>query len=170
MANKIELFRQINATRPDIVERLITLWGNQEFDLYVGGLFRVATQTGVSLAVDLQAALHSLLDEHRNEFPLFTKFEVAAESVQPNTLDSNPHFQVINNRFPHIGRRIRMTWGGQGFGEYLSDLFKDNRSGERQGFPPEVLLALFRIQCDHEQEYPQFSSIIRDIWSVGGQG
>ncbi len=166
MNNKTELYRKINAIRPDIVERLISLWGSKEFGDYVGRLFRIAVETRVPLRADLEAAIAGLVEEHRREFP---QFDASTEVNEQTGLEQNPNFQAINGRFPHIARRIRTTWGSRGFGEYLNDLFNDTRSGTRQGFPPDILMALFKIQCDHDQEYPQFASIIRDIWSVGGE-
>lgn len=166
MNDKTELYRKINAIRPDIVERMISLWGSQAFGDYVGRLFRIATETGVPLRSDLAAAISGLVDAHRREFP---QFDASVEVEAQSGLEENPNFLTINGRFPHIGRRLRASWGSRAFGDYLNDLFNDTRSGTRQGFPPEILMALFKIQCDHDQEYPQFASTTRDIWSVGGE-
>jgi len=45
-------------------------------------------------------------------------------------------------------------------------LINDKRDGRRQGFPEDVMVALFRLMQEHDKQFPQFVLKITDIWSL----
>ena len=71
-------------------------------------------------------------------------------------LDDNPHFNVINAAFPHIGERLRVYWGQQEFVSYMRELLHNTRGDTRKGFPIEVLVALQSLSDEHDNAYPHF--------------
>ena len=163
MSSKNDLFRTINARSPSIVEQLITGWGSLQFSEYVNDLLKDAQKgTRPELKEDVISALSELRAEHDREFPQYT---VQAEELVVERLEQTPYFQTINARFPRIARRLVATWGHAAFGEYINDLLNDNRAG-RQGFPEEIMLALFKLSEEHDKEFPQFVLKITDIWSL----
>jgi len=70
-------------------------------------------------------------------------------------LDTNPHFNAVNDAFPHIGNRLKLYWGHQEFFSYLHHLLNDTRGGTRKGFPAEILLALQNLSDEHDEAYPR---------------
>jgi len=162
MLSKNDLFRRINARFPDIVERLITLWGGTDLGSYIND-----TLSGVNgrsdLTEDVRFALASLKAEHDREFP---QFSVRPPVVEGGILADNAEFKLVNSRFPRIGQRILATWGHSTFCDYVNELMNDKRDGRRQGFPEEIMLALFRLMQQHDKEFPQFVLKITDIWTL----
>ena len=67
----------------------------------------------------------------------------------------NKDFQLVNKQFPHIGTKIFFLWSTDAFNSYLNDILTDTRDGERQGFPVEVVMALFRLQQEHDGLFPR---------------
>lgn len=65
-------------------------------------------------------------------------------------------FNVINDRFPHIGKKITFLWGYKELVIYAKNLLNENRDGNRQGFPPEVGAALVNLLYIHDKLFPQF--------------
>ena len=163
MSSKNDLFRTIYARSPSIVEQLISGWGSLQFSECVNDLLRAA-QKGArpELKQDVVSALSELRAMHDREFP---QCVVLAEEVVVEQLEQMPHFQAIKARFPRIARRLVATWGHGAFGEYINDLLNDNRVG-RQGFPEEIMLALFKLSEEHDREFPQYVLKITDIWSL----
>ena len=163
MSNKNDLFRTINARSPGIVEQLIIGWGSLQFSEYVNDMLKDA-QGGArpELNEEVISALSELRAEHDREFP---QYVVQAEDLVVERLEQTPYFQTINARFPRIARRLVATWGHAAFGEYMNGLLNDNRIG-RQGFPEEIMLALFKLSEEHDKEFPQFVLKTTDIWSL----
>lgn len=164
---KNDLFRKINASFPAIVEKAITQWGTPELDVYLLDLVNgqlVRRREGMT--DELLVAISSLKAEHDREFP---QFAGAGHAEALHLLDDNEHFRVVNQQFPHIGRRLKAVWGQETFSPYLDTLFNDNRDGHRHGFPEPVMLALFRLVKMHELEYPQFNRPAGDFWTVNYQ-
>ena len=164
MANKNDLLRRINTRSPQIVERVITLWGSLELGAYINDLLSDAKGGAVpELSADIRAALSALKVEHDAEFP--------QHCTQPTTVDAgvlaeNVEFKLVNAKFPRIGQRLVATWGQASFCEYANDLINDKRDGRRQGFPEDVMVALFRLMQEHDKQFPQFVLKITDIWSL----
>jgi hypothetical protein len=157
MATKIELFRAVNAGGEEIVERLIVLWGSPDIHAYVGGLLRGA---GAQLDEPVRTALAEVTELHNQEFPQHA--EKPREPVPPG-LAANANYQIIDARFPRIGRRLAETWGQVECVQYINELMNDKRLG-RQGFPPDVASALMMLSMNHDKEFPQFVVNTNDIW------
>ncbi len=163
MASKNNLFRTINARSPSVVEQLITGWGSLQFSECVSDLLKDAQKgTRPELKKEVVSALAELRAMHDREFP---QYAVVAEERVVERLEQMPYFQTINARFPRIARRLVATWGHAAFGEYINNLLNDNRAG-RQGFPEEIMLALFKLSEEHDKEFPQYVLKITDIWSL----
>jgi len=75
------------------------------------------------------------------------------------------YFQCVNARFPRIGRILFDLWSTEGFSPYVNRLMHDSRDGERQGFPNDVAVALFKLMQQHDEEYPQHALSVTDIWT-----
>ena len=69
-------------------------------------------------------------------------------------LDTNESFKLVAERFPHISKKIEVTWGHKECSEFINRLLTDSRDGKRQGFPPEVGKALFKLMALHDELYP----------------
>lgn len=160
--NKNELFRRVNARSPQVVERLITLWGGPELCNYVDDLLSGGDST-LELTEDIRFALSSLKAAHDGEFPQFCSRPATDEL---GIFADNPEFTLVSSRFPRIGKQILATWGHASFCDYVNELMNDKREGRRQGFPEDVMMALFRLMQQHDKEFPQFVLKITDIWTL----
>lgn len=161
---KNDLFRKLNERFPDIVEKAITQWGTRELDVYLLDLLSdQVQQRREGMTDELLAAISGLKAEHDREFP---QFAASGQAEALNLLDENEHFRLVSEQFPHIGRRLKATWGKASFNPYMDTLFNDNRGGHRNGFPEAVMRALFRLTQVHDLEYPQFSRPAGDVWTA----
>ena len=162
MLSKNELFRRLNARFPDVVERLIVLWGSPELGGYVNEMMS-GGRADAADRDDFRSVLSRLKAEHEKEFP---KYATASVKTDESLLATNDEFNRINVRFPRIGQKILMIWGSAAFCEYTNELMNDKRDGRRQGFPEDIVLALFRLMQEHDKQFPQFVLKITDIWSL----
>ena len=160
--NKNELFRRINARSPQVVERLITKWGSPDLSGYISDLLSGASGN-LELTEDVRFALSSLKAEHDSEFPQFC-FRPATDEA--GIFAENAEFMLVNSRFPRIGKQILATWGRSSFCDYVNELMNDKRDGRRQGFPEDVMMALFRLMQQHDKQFPQYVLKITDIWTL----
>jgi len=78
-------------------------------------------------------------------------------------LQNIDHFNIINTRFPHIGKKITLLWGYKEFVVYMNTLLTETRGDTRQGFPPNVGSALLNLLHIHDTLYPQHM-IKTDKW------
>lgn len=62
---------------------------------------------------------------------------------------------ALFDRFPHL-RRIEESWGTLACRKDLMALMNDTRNGQRQGFPAEYALTIFRLMMEHDADFPQF--------------
>ena len=62
------------------------------------------------------------------------------------TMESNPDFQRVAARLPHIAKQLRLLWGTPQLAAYVAQLLLDTRNDTRQGFPPDLLQALLNLQ------------------------
>jgi hypothetical protein len=62
---------------------------------------------------------------------------------------------ALFNRFPHL-RSIEEQWGSLACRRQLMSLMNDTRNGQRQGFPPEHAMTLFRLMLEHDTDFPQY--------------
>lgn len=76
--------------------------------------------------------------------------------VQPTTTDKfGEHYPVqLATRFPRVFKRVDELWGKPDVDDYLFSLIVDQRGG-RQGFPPDVMSELIRLQHIHEIMHPR---------------
>jgi len=79
-------------------------------------------------------------------------------------IEDNKNFVVINEAFPHIGRKLKLFWGCPEFNTFMNDLQTDTRGGTRAGFPGPVLNALFMLGLEHEESFPQLVRKQADQW------
>jgi hypothetical protein len=63
-------------------------------------------------------------------------------------------FKLINDAFPHVGRRLSLFWGEPEFNPYMEGLLTGGREGKRLGFPLPVANALLELAERHERKYP----------------
>jgi hypothetical protein len=59
--------------------------------------------------------------------------------------------ELIDSRFPHIGRPLKLMWGEPEVAIHIDRLLTDTRGGTRRGFPTDVLAALMRIRSHHSR-------------------
>ncbi len=60
------------------------------------------------------------------------------------------------SRYPHLAKKISMTWGTQECREILVSLMSDSRSSVRTGFSHEDAKTIFMLLDRHDALYPQF--------------
>lgn len=77
-------------------------------------------------------------------------------------MDINDDCILVSERFPHIGKPLRLLWGHPEVDGFIAKLFRDTRGGTRRGFPVEVREALSRIQAQHHRIHTNPSG---DAWS-----
>lgn len=164
MPTKNELFRQLNASSPEVVERLIVLWGGPGLVTYINELITGA-KSGAAAPEDFRFVLSNLKAEHDKEFPRHAAPLIDAKERE-SALAQDAGFIAVNSKFPRIGQRILATWGSSAFCEYANELMNDKREGHRQGFPEDVVVALFRLMQEHDKQFPQFVLKVTDIWSL----
>jgi hypothetical protein len=80
-------------------------------------------------------------------------------------LDRNGNFIFVNKAYPHVGAKIRASWGSSGFFSLMQELRENRRDKVRQGFPAEVFFALDALASVHNDIFPQFNPVVKDIWS-----
>jgi len=79
-------------------------------------------------------------------------------------IDSDPDFNVVNEAFPHIGKKIQLFWGYPEFVAMMFELQKNDSSRPRAGFPSNVLFALVGLEEKHDIEFPHLKRQIDDSW------
>ena len=83
------------------------------------------------------------------------------------SIADNELFQVVNQFYPHIGKKIEFLWGNPEFNDLLNRLINDTRDGAREGFPKPVASALLRLSILHDAEFPQYvKHYSSDIWTM----
>lgn len=78
---------------------------------------------------------------------------------------TNEDFVTINKVFPHVGKKIAFLWGNPEFYPFMDELQYDARRANRNGFPPEVLLAAHRLAQTHGTLFPQHMPRETDVWT-----
>ena len=61
-------------------------------------------------------------------------------------------------KYPRIVEKIAALWGTAGMAPYFNDILFDDR-GDREGFPPDVMMELFALSDFHESSKPLRSAI-----------
>lgn len=161
MMAHIEHFRVVRAARPAFADQIMAAWGREEFPSLVGNMIRTLGVAGAAQP-SLLLSLESLKAAHDHEFPA-----LAEKQDEPNAEAlASAHFQVINQRFAHIGKKLAGFWGKPEFSAYVNGLMNDTRDGERKGFPPDIMIALWHIIDEHDQKHPACRLKTTDIWSL----
>jgi uncharacterized protein len=68
-------------------------------------------------------------------------------------------------KYPRVVEKISILWGTVGMSRYFTEILFDDR-GDREGFPPEVMLELFALSNYHEATRPSRSAI-ESAWESG---
>lgn len=79
-------------------------------------------------------------------------------------IEYDSDFMVIDEAFPHIGKKIRLFWGYPEFVAMMFDLQKNDSSRPRAGFPGKVLFALVSLEEKHDIEFPHLKRQIDSSW------
>ena len=158
---QIDILRRLNRRSPEVTEQVISLWGEPALFEYIHNLPRNSPPSDMEQLLEVLAITEDLRQAHLDEFPRIP-CEPAPEEIE---IRATEEFPLINERFPHIGRRFIQTWGSYAFYMYSGGLLTDTRGGTRRGFPPEILMAITRIVKIHEQTYPRLDARRVDIWA-----
>ena len=73
-------------------------------------------------------------------------------------LETTEEYNLVNTRFPHIGEKLRWTWGHKECVEYIFRILNDSRDGARQGMPKDIASALFKLSLIHDENFPRETS------------
>ena len=162
MLKENERFRVINESFPNIGEQILQLWGKPGLLAYLNGVIddaRGNPARGFTTRIEL--ALYGLRKEHEQ---LFGRQPALIEG---QVLTDNEHFKTVNAQYQRIGRQLVELWGGPEVSGFINKLLQDTRGGMRQGFPPDVAAALFKLMQKHDQDFPKHALKIGDIWTGG---
>jgi hypothetical protein len=58
-------------------------------------------------------------------------------------------------KYPHIAKKVSMSWGSPEGRKLLVSLLADSRDGARAGFPPSVAKEIFALLKQHDIKFPQ---------------
>lgn len=159
-------FQLINQRYPHIGKRLLALWETGGIDEYISELLgdtRGGSRTG--FPKDVVATLEALRIAYLRLHPRAAPAPVSVAA----TLADNENFRIVNERFPHIGKKLAGLWSSHDFSPFINELFRDTRGGTREGFPKDVSVALFRLMQDHDRLYPEVAYEAQDIWSLNNK-
>ncbi|HXE40048.1 MAG TPA: hypothetical protein VN639_16395, partial [Azonexus sp.] len=157
-------FRLINQRYPHIGKRILELWETQELGDYIDKLLgdtRGGTRAG--FPQDVVAMLEALRIAHLRLHPHVPPALSPTPNAAATALAENDNFKIVDERFPHIGKKLAGLWSSHDFSVFINELFQDTRGGTRQGFPKEVSVALFRLMQDHDRLYPDVAYEVQDI-------
>lgn len=80
-------------------------------------------------------------------------------------IEHNADFKLVNESFPHIGKKIRLFWGYPEFVVLMDDLQQNKRGEPRQGFPIDIARALNNLDSEHSFAFPELTRK-SDIWGL----
>lgn len=165
-------FQFINQRYPHIGKKLQALWATEWIGDYFKELLgdpRGSSRSG--FPKDILAALEELRAAHPRLRPEQAQTaDVVSDVVSVEaTLAANENFKIVNERFPHIGKKLVGLWSTYAFSLFINELFQDTRGGTRKGFPKEISVALFRLMQDHDRLYPEVVYQAQDIWSLNNK-
>jgi hypothetical protein len=157
----IKILRKLSDRSPEVLEHVIALWGQPGIVEYIHHIMHHLPPSDMEQLQSLMTVCEELKQVHLEKYP-----EISwGMSAEEREIRATEDFQIISDRFPHIGRRLIFTWGSYAFYIYSHTLFTDTRGGTRQGFPPEILAAITRIVKIHEERYPPLDARRLDIWA-----
>jgi len=79
-------------------------------------------------------------------------------------IKANADFKLINDAFPHIGKKLQLYWGQPEFNTYVEGLQSDTSGTSRAGFPGAILMAILSLARAHDVAYPHLIHQPADIW------
>lgn len=78
-------------------------------------------------------------------------------------IEQNKDFILINESFPHIGKKLQLFWGYPEFVALMDDLQQNKRGEPRQGFPMDIARALNNLDSEHSLVFPKLARK-NDLW------
>ena len=81
-------------------------------------------------------------------------------------IDDSQNFRLINDAFPHLGKKLRFLWGEPEFYQLVDSLQMVEEGKTKEGFPPGVLAALFSLSAEHDSRFPELVPAKKDTWSI----
>ena len=83
-------------------------------------------------------------------------------------LQKNKDYVIVNSQFPRIGQALALFWGQKEFPEFVRTLQHDGYTDKpRNGFPSDVLFALYELEQLHDLAFPQFALGKMESWRSG---
>jgi hypothetical protein len=76
-------------------------------------------------------------------------------------LEDSFSFAIVNGRFPRVGHMLQEQWEDPAFGTYMEGLLHSD--SHRQGFPGDVMRALYSLAVEHDVELPNLTCADRDF-------
>ena len=83
-------------------------------------------------------------------------------------IEESVSFKKVNEKFPNVGKKIKVFWGYPEFVELVHELQQDSGDRLRVGFPPDVLMALHELETKHNKMWPQLARKDKNIWVIDG--
>lgn len=162
MLKENERFKLIDENFPKIGEQILQLWGKPGLIAYINRVLDDAKKDpALGLTTRIELALYGLRKEHEQ------RYGRQPALIQGEALTEDESFKKINAPYQRIGRQLVELWGGPEASGFINKLLQDTRGGTRQGFPPDVAAALFKLMQKHDQEFPQHALKVGDIWTGG---
>lgn len=66
---------------------------------------------------------------------------------------------ISDNGFKRISDILELFWGHHEFYIYIEKLFINDRDSKRQGFPPDVFMALSKLNALHTETFQNIQSL-----------
>ena len=162
MLEESERFRVIKESTPKIAEEILRIWGTPELVAYINRVIDDARgNPAPGLTAKVELALYGLRKEHEREYGR------RQAVIDGHSLAENEHFRKVDAQHKRIAAQLVKLWGGPDASAYINTLLQDTRGGTRQGFPPEVAKALFKLLQIHDRDYPAHALKVGDIWTGG---
>ena len=83
--------------------------------------------------------------------------------------EDKQYFQTVAKAYPALGEKIQFFWGHQELVDLLFELQHDTRGHTRQGFPFDVLTALYELELKHKELYPKLDYSGGSKWQLNGR-
>ena len=155
-----ETLRKIHGMDATIHADLVDNWGTPLLGIIAAEFLSEARLANDKYSPDLVKLVVEASTLHQSEFSEFP--EETPASKQDN-LSQTPQIQLIEKKFPHIGRRLFSTWGTQDFARYIRILTAQKQGVKRQGFPADIMLVLFSLKNQHDSRHPEFCAQNRGL-------
>ena len=89
--------------------------------------------------------------------------ERLSQMLGEDSSSTYPH--KTEEKYPRIVEKISALWGTSTMSKYFSELLFDDRGG-RAGFPPDVMMEIFKLSNHHDAMKPS-RSVLDTKWSSG---